>query len=63
MAKSDPDEQTPDQFTTGPEPTEGQEAPASHATTGMTVLGFTEASRIEGHATAQEAERKARDKG
>lgn len=51
-------EQTPDQFFTG-EPAEDEDVPASHATKGMTVLGVTEASRIEDSAITLEKERRA----
>jgi hypothetical protein len=56
------EEQTPEQFNTGPEPTEDQEAPASHATKGMVTLGYTEASRIEDSLARQLAEQKAHEK-
>ena len=56
--------QTPDQFYGG----EGQErrdeaeAPKSHATKGMTHLGWTEASRLEDTAEQQERDRKDAEK-
>ena len=55
--------QTDDQFFHGDrERPEDKPAPASHATKGMTSLGYTEASRIEDTAKFQEAERKAAEK-
>lgn len=63
----DPDarpEQTEDQFFDG----DRERAKADehtdprHATKGMTVLGYTEASRIEGTAALQEQERRAAEK-
>ena len=54
-----PGEQKPDQFFNGEaERPENQEAPKSHATKGMTRLGWSEASRIENTAKLQEQERR-----
>jgi hypothetical protein len=53
--------QTPDQFYTG-EPEEDEKVDPKHATEGMTTLGYSEASRIEDTAAAQEAEREAYEK-
>jgi len=56
----DREEQTPEQFTPLAEPSEvDEDVPASHATKGMTVLGYTEASRIEGSHDILEKERRA----
>ncbi len=54
--------QDPDEFFDGGERPEDQPVPKGHATKGMTVLGYTEASRIEDTATALEAEQKAAEK-
>lgn len=55
--------QTPDQFFDGEAlRPENFDAPKSHATKGMTSLGYTEASRIDDTAKAQEVERKAAEK-
>lgn len=52
--------QTPDQFFNPAVEDEKRnvDPPKSHATKGMTVLGFTEASRIENTMEAEERERK-----
>lgn len=50
--------QKDDQFSgASDERPEDQPSPASHATKGMTVLGYSEASRIEDSAIASEKER------
>lgn len=56
--------QTPDQFYggEGTERRDQAEAPKGHATKGMTSLGWTEASRLEGTAALQESDRKAAEK-
>jgi len=62
----DPDrpQQTPDQFFNPDEERAKADAdvPASHATKGMTSLGYTEASRIEGTSAFQEKERRAAER-
>jgi hypothetical protein len=55
-------EQTPDQFYDGTDPDADKPPPKDHATKGMVSLGYTEASRIEDTAAAQEEERKAAEK-
>lgn len=61
VGKDEPEGQTPDQFFTGaPDPDE--KVDPKHATKGMTNLGYTEASRIEGTAAKQLAEQKAAEK-
>ena len=54
-----PPQQTPDQFFNPDDERAKADAdvPANHATKGMTSLGYTEASRIEGTAALQEQER------
>ena len=54
-----PQQQTPDQFFNPDKERADADAsvPANHATKGMTRLGYTEASRIEGTAALQEQER------
>jgi len=56
------EEQTPDQFYDGVDPEADKAPPKDHATKGMSTLGYTEASRIEDTAAAQEDERKAAEK-
>lgn len=59
---SKPEKQTADQFFTGERTEEDEKVPANHATKGMTVLGWTEASRLENTAEEQERERKAAER-
>ncbi|HEX5016510.1 MAG TPA: hypothetical protein VFX15_02865 [Actinomycetes bacterium] len=55
--------QTPDQFfDPSRDRPDAAEAPKSHATKGMTSLGYTEASRLENTAEQQERDRKAAER-
>lgn len=53
--------QTPDQFYGAERPDEAP-VPKGHATKGMTILGHTEASRLEDTVAVQEADRKFAEK-
>lgn len=57
----DREKQTPDQFFTGEREDDGK-VDKAHATRGMTILGYTEASRLENTAEQQERERKAAER-
>lgn len=63
-AEQERPKQTPDQFFDPARELEDREKapPKSHATRGMTSLGWTEASRIEDTAKQQEADRKAAER-